>query len=341
MLRAVRHWVTARATDTALLAAPRLSVPAADRIGELLGRCGRHLPIVARRVADNMRALGVYSAAAHRAHFAQLGAHFAGALQALRCAGCGAGDSGSGNLARLVAARVELDESVFRLRAALALGRGVILMGPHIADYLLNLARLSQECPLTVYLRYSRDAGRREAKQRWYQASGVGWISEPADAAGPLGRLGRMAAALRAGRVLFITPDLPQKREEGTPVQFFGREIYLPAGPGLLALRSGAPLFLLSASARGPRQRLTLHGPFEDEAVLAERGGRKAAVGRRLQWFAHGLERFLREQTPLWYLWGDKRWTRVLRGDPRYLSPRPHLSAEPPALGAPDLARVI
>lgn len=336
LLRAVRHWVTARATDTALLAAPRLSVPAADRIGELLGRCGRHLPIVARRIADNMRALGVYSAAAHRAHFTQLGAHFAGALQALRCAGRETRD-----FTRLAAARVELDESILRLHVARAGGRGVILMGPHIANYLLDLARLSQEVPLTVYLRYSRDAGRREAKQRWYQASGVGWISEPAAAGGPLGRLGRMAAALRAGRVLFITPDLPQKREEGTPVQFFGREIYLPAGPGLLALRSGAPLFLLSASVRGPRQRLTLHGPFEDEAVLAERGGRKAAVERRLQWFAHGLERFLREQAPLWYLWGDKRWTRVLRGDPRYLSPRPHVAGMAAPPGAPDLARVI
>jgi lauroyl/myristoyl acyltransferase len=311
-LRSVRHWVTARATDAALLAAPQLSVATVDRLGRLLGDCGRHLPIVARQVTDNMRALGVYTPESQRAYFAQLGHHFAGALFALRNSDVRADD-----LARLAAERVELDASISGLHFALARGRGAILMGPHIANYLLNLARLSQDLPLTVYLRYSRSPRRRAAKERWYRASGVGWISEPANAAGPLGRLGQMAAALRSGRVLFITPDLPHARDRGAAVRFFGREIYLPTGPGLLALRSGAPLFLLSATADGQRQRLVVEGPYEDE--LCENGGRKAAVQRRLQWFATGLERFLRTQTPLWYLWGDKRWTRLLRGDPRYV----------------------
>jgi lauroyl/myristoyl acyltransferase len=315
----MRHWVTARATDAALLVAPRMSIQAADQIGGLLGRGGRHLPLVARLVADNMRALGVYTAAAHAAYFAQLGVHFAGALQALRCVGHRGEPQPSRELARLAAARVVLDASVFRLRGALAGGRGAIVVGPHIVNYLLNLARLNQELPLTVYLRYSTDRRRRAAKERWYQASGVGWISEAADAGGPLGRLGRMAAVLRAGRVLYITPDLPQKRDEGTAVQFFGREIYVPAGPALLALRSGAPLFMLLAEAEGSHQRLMLCGPFEDEHAADGHGERKGAVRRRLQWFAHGLERFLRAQTPLWYLWGDKRWTRVLSGDPRYV----------------------
>jgi len=320
LLRSVRHWVTARATEAALLAAPRLTVAAVDRIGALLGDCGRHLPLVGRQVADNMRALGVYTPDVQRAYFAQLGHHFAGALLALRAPV----ERRADDLARLAAERVELDASVYRLRTALTVGRGVILMGPHIANYLLNLARLSQELPLTVYLRYSRSARRRAAKERWYQASGVGWISEAADAGGPLGRLGLMAAALRSGRVLFITPDLPQSRDRGLPVRFFGREIYLPAGPALLALRSGAPLFLLFATADGQQQRLVAHGPYPEEAP--DRGGRSAAVQRRLQWFASGLEQFLRSQTPLWYLWGDKRWTRLLRGDPQYMSPLPAMT---------------
>jgi lauroyl/myristoyl acyltransferase len=315
LLRALRHWVTARATDTALWAAPRLSVRGVDRIGALVARCGPHSPIIARQVAENLRAVGVYSPAAVRDYFAQLGEHFSGALHALRCAS----RAGPGELAALAAERVELDDSVARLSTVLATGRGAILVGPHINNYLLNLARLNQVCPLTVYLRHSKDAQRRAAKQRWYEASGVGWISEPLDAGRTLGRLGRMAEALRAGRVLFITPDLPQKRESGTPVQFFGREIYLPAGPALLALRSGAPLFMLTAEMHGSRQRLVLHGPFVGDSETRGRDQRQAAVRARLQWFADGLERFLVEQTPLWYLWGDKRWTRLLRGDSRYV----------------------
>jgi lauroyl/myristoyl acyltransferase len=316
LLRSVRHWVTARATDAAMLAAPRLSVSAVDRIGALLGDCGGHLPLVARQVADNLRALGVYTPEAQRAYFEQLGRHFAGALLALR----GPLDRHAADLGRVAAERVQLDESVGGLHTALAAGRGVILIGPHIANYLLNLARLAQELPLTVYLRYSRSARRRAAKERWYQASGVGWISEAADASGTLGRLGSMTAVLRSGRVLFITPDLPQPRDRGVPARFFGREIYLPAGVGLLALRSGAPLFLLLATADGPKQRLVFEGPYQDEAADQ---GREARVQARLQWFAAGLERFLRTQTSLWYLWGDKRWTRLLRGDARYVGPLP------------------
>lgn len=315
LLRAMRHWVTARATDAALWAAPRLSIAGVDRVGALVACCGPHCPVIARQVAENLRAVGVYSPAAVRNYFMQLGGHFSGALHALRCAG----GVGPGELARLAAERVELGDSIGKLSAVLAAGRGAILVGPHINNYLLNLARLNQVCPLTVYLRHSKDAQRRVAKQRWYEASGVGWISEPLDAGRTLGRLGRMAEALRAGRVLFITPDLPQKHEAGTPVRFFDREIYLPAGPALLALRSGAPLFMLTAEMHGPRQRLVLQGPFGGEAETHGRDQRQAAVQARLQWFADGLARFLVEQTPLWYLWGDKRWTRLLRGDARYV----------------------
>ena len=61
--------------------------------------------------------------------------------------------------------------------------------------------------------------------------------------------------------------------------------------------------------------------PANDEMAMADAGAtsRRAAVRRRLQWFATSFEDFLRRQPALWYLWGDKRWTRVLRGDPRYV----------------------
>ena len=317
----MRRWVTARATDAAVAAAPRLTVRTVDRIEALLARCGPYCPVVARSVADNMRALDVYSVTAHRGYFAQLGAHLAGALHTLRYADATRGNGMCDALAGIVAERVELDESVGRLREAAARGKGVIIMGPHIANYLLNLARLNQDVPLTVYLRYSKDPRRRAAKQRWYQASGVGWISEPADAGGPLGRLGRLAAALRDGRTLFITPDLPQKRGDGTPVRFFQREIYLPAGPAVLAVRTGAPLFTLVARPVEQRQQLVLRGPLVAERSERGRDGRRAAIRQRVQWFATCFEQFITEQTPLWYLWGDKRWTRVLRGDPRYVRP--------------------
>jgi hypothetical protein len=80
-----------------------------------------------------------------------------------------------------------------------------------------------------------------------------------------------------------------------------------------------------------------LHGPFERAQAARGREPRQAAVQAILQWFASGLERFLIAQTPLWYLWGDKRWTRLLRGDPRYARPL----ASPIAPAVPDASTAL
>jgi len=331
LLRGLRRWVTGWATDAGMWMAPQLSAAAVDRIGHWIGRCGGHLPLLVGAVADNMRAAGVYSPAAVRDYFVQVGIHLAGALHALRSAGARSAHDRGFELAELARARIELDASVGRLGEVAATG-GVILVGPHIANYLLGLARLNQEIPLTVYLRHSKDPRRQEAKRRWCRAAGVEWICEPPDVGSALGRLGPMAAALRNNRALFITPDLPQKRGQGVPVDLFGRRICLPAGPAWLALRTRAPMYLLLAEVRDQGQRLIVHGPFEHLGASSGRAERRTEVQRRMQWFAAKLERFLREQTPLWYLWGDKRWTRLFHGDRRYVSlPRPDRSPARPA----------
>ncbi|MGD8450927.1 MAG: hypothetical protein PVJ57_03840 [Phycisphaerae bacterium] len=321
MRRALRHWLTRRATDLAVAAAPRLTAGGVECVGRALGTCGAWLPVLARQVAENMRAVGVYTPAVHHTYFAQAGRHFSGALHALRCAGRRPPAGGTEVLAALAAERITLDDAVSELCASSQGGQGVVLVGPHINDYLLHLTRLNSEMPLTVYLRYSKDASRQTAKQRWYQASGVDWISEPAGASGSLGRLGRMVNALRAGRTLFITPDLPQKRESGTAVRWCGREIYLPAGAAWLALRTGRSLYMLLAEMEGSRHRLVLRGPCPH--TTGDRGGdeRRDIVHRCMQWFADEFARFVQEQPALWYLWGDKRWTRLLRGDARYAQP--------------------
>ncbi len=316
MLRALRHAALARVTDFAVSLAPRLSEQGADRVARVGGRLARHLPVVATNVAQNMRAASVYSHQVWREYFTQLGHHFGGALQALRCGG-----DHHAELVTLAHQRIELDDSIDAVRRAAGAGRGVIIVGPHINNYLLNLARLNAEIPLTVYLRHARDPRRLRAKQRWYAASGVQWIAEPAGASGPLGRLGRMAAALHAGQVLFITPDLPQKEADGVPVRLFNRTVFLPGGAGLLALRSGAEMFMLTAQPAGTRQRLIVDGPAAVEPAPRGKIARQRAVQEYLQFFATRFEEFLRRSPALWYLWGDKRWTRLWHGDTRYARP--------------------
>ena len=318
MLRAMRQWLTRRVTGAALASAPRISTRTVDAIEGLLATCGPYCPVIRRIVADNMRSLGVYSKDAHRDYFARAGAHFAGQLHALRQAGVGEGRRVCDGPADVVAERFELDASVARLTHAAAEGTGAIVMAAHAADFLRGMARLNQTVPLTAYYRYSRDPRRREAKERIFRALGIAWISEPAGASGSLGRLGRMARAVREGGTLYFMADLARKRSEGVAVQWLGREVYLPAAPALLALRTGAPLFMLLAEPNGPGQRLTIHGPYVPPPAARTRADRRAAVADRMQWFASGFERFLLDQPGLWFFWGDKRWTRVCRGDPRY-----------------------
>ncbi len=317
MWRALRHSVVDGLTAAAIQGAPHAPALLAGWVERVVRAAGPWCPRVARNVARNMRALGVYSPATHREYFRQLAGHLAGALLALSCAGSRAAAARE-ELARVVRRQVELDDSVVHLERALTSGRGAILVGPHIVNYLLNLTRLNQILPLTVYLRHSKSARRQAAKERWYQASGVGWICERGDRRRPLARLNHMAAAIAAGNVLFITPDLPQKAGAGLPVRLFDREVYLPEGAAWLAVWTEAPLFALTAERTSSGQRLIVHGPACAATIGPGRARRREAVRQYMQWFADCFQRFLVEQTPLWYLWGDKRWTLTLGGDPRY-----------------------
>jgi KDO2-lipid IV(A) lauroyltransferase len=317
LLRELRHRITAGGRDLAVAVAPRLSERAADRMGALIAGLGPHLPVLARQVARNMRSTGVYSPAAHRDYFAGLGEHFAGALQVLRCA---ARDSmsPSPDFLRMTHERIRVDDSIGLLRDSLRSGRGAIVMSPHINNYFMNVAGLNEQVPLTAYMRWVKDEKRQAAKAKWYQASGADYISEPPEAGGPLGRMKTMANVLNAGRALVVLVDLTQKREDGVAVRFFGREVYLPGGTAVLAIRTATPVFMMTASRADGRQVIRLNGPYLPHQMS---GDRREAVGTIMQAFADHLERMLTEKPGLWYLWGDKRWTRTFGGDPRYVRP--------------------
>ena len=77
----------------------------------------------------------------------------------------------------------------------------------------------------------------------------------------------------------------------------------------------------LVARPAGPAIRLVLHGPFPAHAGTGagRSEARQAGVQQRLQWFTDCFVDLLRAHPSLWFFWGDKRWDRVFRGDPRYV----------------------
>jgi len=326
--RQFRTSVTTSLTQAAVTAAPRVGPGVIDALETAVGWLGPYAPILSSVVAENMRAAGVYSPVAHREYFARAGAHLGGVLHVLRYAHRPATGHMHPELARLVERRIRLDDSFECLRRAAAGGKGVVLLGVHASEYMLVLARINQELPITVYLRHSRDAHKQAAKRAWCAATGLSFIAEPPGLLNPSRRAELMADALRAGRVLIVTPDLAQKRELGVPVRVLDREVYLPGGPAALSLLLEAPLVTVVAgpasegNCYGRGLSLRFFGPAPVVAVQRRRGWKKEAVRERLQWFADLFTNaFLRPHPALWFLWGDKRWTRVFRGDPRYTPP--------------------
>jgi lauroyl/myristoyl acyltransferase len=333
MLRAWRHWLRAQATDAAVALAPRLSPAAVARIENALRRLGPWTPVLGRQIADNMRAAGVFSAEDYRRHFAHLAAHAAGALFTLRCAT--RGTDAASPLLDYARERVLLDDSLALIEQARAQGRGVVLTGPHLANYLVSLALLHRQIPLAIYFRYAKDARHRRAKDAWWHASGIEPILEPPSDQGAPDRVGRIAAALHDGKVVYVPPDLPRKLGDGVPVRVGERTVCLPAGPAVLASRTGAPLFALLARQDGARLRLYAVGPAPVAGGPDAPDVARERVQARMQWFADLFSVFLCEHAPLWYFWGDKRWTRVWRDDPRYVRGTHGEDVPPTAVPAP------
>ncbi len=320
-LRKLRQLITHGATDAALALAPLLTPARIDRLERLARRWAPRLPGLGDNVAANMRALGVFSPAIHQRYFDYAAQHGASSLYVLRAAATGAAEDRRALHDRM-RSTIHLDASIETLRQATADGRGAVIMGPHLPNFILALPRINEVAPLTIYMRHSRQRARHEAKLRWCRVTGMSWIIEPPDD-GKRSRLTGMTAAVREGRIVYVTPDMARKRGDGTPVRFFGREVYLPAGAVVLAARAGAPLFQLVSEPDGAGQQLKLLGPVQPPGADGARESSRAWINEQMQWFADVFERFVIENPALWYSWGDKRWTRLLAGDPELLGPPP------------------
>lgn len=277
-----------------------------------LRHASRTMPIVARMAADNMRRAGVYSRQAHAAYFSQIALHITNALRLFSSADqpmC---------VETLVRSQIDLDSSVARLKELMAEGRGVLLAPAHTSNYVLTLARLAHDVPVTIYLRWSKDRRKVELKYKWCKAAGLQVVLEPENAANPTSRAAACVEVLRSGALLAMTPDIAQKRDEGVPIQFLSHSAYLPTGPASIAMLAEAPFVPLFGRIRGKIQTLYITEPIRMEMLPRNEGGRQEAVRRAMQNWSDGFGAFLKNCPEAWFMWADNRWTRVFRGDPEY-----------------------
>jgi len=304
--------LTRRAMLTAETVAPWLAPGAIDAIQWSLARLGPRIPVLGALVARNMKAAGVYSPAVLKCYFEQVALHLANGIRVFRSA------PSPSEVAELARRQIDVDDSMCDLRRVLAHGKGAVVAPAHTCNYVLTLARLHQDVPVCVYLRWSSDQRKRELKHAWCRAAGLDVILEPEGEADPASRAAKCVEALKAGQALVMTPDIAQKVGKGVTVKLFGRTANFPAGPASIAMLAESPFVPLFGRLEGAKQVLQPRSPIDVRALPRAAGGRKAALRQAMQPWADQFQEFLCQSPAAWFLWGDSRWTRVFAGDPEY-----------------------
>ena len=194
-------------------------------------------------------------------------------------------------------------EGVAHLDAAVAEGRGAILLTAHAGNYELG-GLLLRARGLRIHAVYKPD--RFEAverlRERLRRQGGVAGL--PVDGVGfstlPLVKL------LREGRLVGMQGDRDFSLN-GVPVPFFGREVPFPRGPWELAAMTGAPIvtsfFFVDEAGR-------FHARFgEPIRVRGQRGERRTAIEAGLRAYVADLEALIRRHPSQWYcfypFWDD------------------------------------
>lgn len=187
-------------------------------------------------------------------------------------------------------------EGLDEFRDALELGRGLVLVTGHFGNWEIGGAALAARgVPLDVIAQRQSnplfDRSIVEARERL----GMRVIERRAAPKEGL-------RALRRGRAVAFVAD-QDARGAGVFVPFFGRLASTHRGPALLALRTGAPLFLgTMIRVDGGSYQVRL-----EEIDVQRDGETEAAIERLTAAFTHRLELAVRA-SPAQYFWHHRRW---------------------------------
>jgi len=178
------------------------------------------------------------------------------------------------------------------IEAALAAGKGAILLTPHLGCWEVTAQYVSRRHPITVL--YSPPKMRAVEPLMQHGRTREGMKSVPPDLSG----LRAMLRALHRGEAIGILPDQVPGLGEGEWTEFFGRPAYTMTLVTKLAEKTGAPV-LLGYAERLPRGRgYRLHVVPIAGALQGE------TPQRRLN---RAIEELVR-RCPAQYLWAYNRY---------------------------------
>lgn len=225
------------------------------------------------------------------------------------------------------------------LEDALAAGKGVVLLSPHLGNWEMLNHFLMRRAQLVTLYRPPRIA---EVDRIVRQARGrTGCISAPPTHGG----VRRVLEALRGGELLLILPDQEPLKSHGVFAPFFGLPALTMTLVSRILRRTGArPVFVFAERQADGRFRVVFQAPPEgldgdDEVAAATRlnQGVEACVRRCPEQYLWAYKRFKTtppgETTPYRAIW-TRRQTRRNRGAPSIALPprrRRHAPRKDPA----------
>jgi KDO2-lipid IV(A) lauroyltransferase len=195
-----------------------------------------------------------------------------------------------------------------RLEAALARGRGAVLVTPHLGNWELGGAALSLDgLAPTVLEATGGDAGLRGVRARFRRRLGIEARAVGDPSAGGAFSLLEAAGVLRRGGLVAVLADRPSGPSD-VEVEFFGGPRPFPSGPAALAHATGAPILpVFVLLGRDGRYDLEIDAPIvvrqgEDTlAAGASRAERSAAIRAATQAIARAFERRVAAAPDQWY----------------------------------------
>ena len=200
------------------------------------------------------------------------------------------------------------------VEAALAQGRGLILLTPHMGCFEVTAQGIAERFgarhPITVLYRPARKPWLREIVATSRVRPGL------AVAPATLGGVRQMIRALRRGHIVGLLPDQVPPLGMGTWAPFFGQAAYTMTLAARLAQQTGAAL-LLTWGERLPHGRgYRLHFLPFDEALPEAAGGSAQAQAESATAAACAVNRAMERlilQCPGQYLWGYHRYKHPRR----------------------------
>jgi lauroyl/myristoyl acyltransferase len=214
-----------------------------------------------------------------------------------------------GTKASAVFDEIKFDQSIAVLDAAVAEGRGAVIISPHWCGHELVAAEVNRRHRITLLVRQASSSERMARKLKWYGALGVEIVLRPRHTSTVRDAVAYLNV-LRRGGVLAIIPDLLVEAPQGVETQVFGRQASVHGGAFAIAIAAGAPMILpyfrwqpdstlLVSCERAPEP------PTGCERATANR----LALENWWTWF----EQKLRSNPENWLFWLDKSWSRFLR----------------------------